>query len=44
VGWGKEKGRNGDAYSTYYIIVVGEMSLAVLATEDLGRVKVDIVC
>lgn len=33
-----------DAYSTYDIIVIGEMCLAVLAAEDLGRVEVDVVC
>jgi hypothetical protein len=44
VGGGKENGRKRDAYSTYNIIVVGEVCLAVLATEDLGRVEVDIVC
>lgn len=33
-----------DPYSTYYVIIVGKMCLAVLAAEDLGRVEVDVVC
>ena len=32
------------AYSTDNVIVVGEMRLAVLTAEDLGRVEVDVVC
>ncbi len=36
--------RRRDAYTTYYIIIVCEMCLAILAAEDLGRVEVDIVC
>ena len=38
----REKGV--DAYSTYDIVIIGEMCLAVLAAEDLGRVEVDVVC